>query len=90
MKNKILALLFVVIIGISGCGISEPTEDNEVSKEMQNALVRIYTDSNVVILVDTETKVMYGYVNNGHGGTAMTLLVNADGSPKIYEGELAE
>ena len=52
-------------------------------------LSRQYIDSNAIvyILCDKNTKVMYSLVHCGYG-TAMTIMVDENGNPLIYEGEI--
>ena len=38
------------------------------------------------IFIDKETKVMYLFMKNGYGG-GLTIMLNPDGSPKLYQGE---
>lgn len=49
---------------------------------------RFYSYGNYYVTVyDKTTKVMYETTMADMGGPAFTMLVNADGSPRIYEGE---
>jgi hypothetical protein len=38
------------------------------------------------VLVDKATGVMYWMSNGGYNGGNLTLLINADGTPRIWEG----
>ena len=42
---------------------------------------------NCSVYIDKETKVMYLWVKNGSGG-GLTVMLNADGTPMLWEGEL--
>ena len=39
------------------------------------------------VYYDKQTKVEYAMKNNGNGGTSLSLLVDAEGKPLLYEGE---
>lgn len=46
-----------------------------------------YEPNECEVIVDAETRVMYLFVKNGYGG-GLTVMVDADGNPLIYEGDL--
>ena len=85
-----LFLMLILSLCLVSCGSSEQVDSTEVREEIKRPFERVYQDGDVVILVDTKTNVMYTFVNNGHGGTALTVILNADGTPRIYEGEFEE
>lgn len=82
MKKLKIVLLGIAILGglvlLTGCStaINEP-ENYRFINIYQNGSVRIY--------YDTETNVEYAVRDNGHGGTSMTLLVDAEGKPLLYQ-----
>lgn len=52
-------------------------------------MVRIYNEFSDEIYVDKDTKVMYWW----HEGTekgGLTVMYNADGTPKLYDGDLSK
>lgn len=88
MKNKILtiiftALLLLAIVSIVACN----SQSVDASNYYKNMFTRVYTDTDFYVIYDNETKVMYA-VSDGHYNSGnFTLLVNADGTPKLYDGE---
>lgn len=89
MKKKLFSLFLILIIPIcllfSGCGINKaPSYENDTGR-----LVLVYSqnDKTQCILVDKETRVMYLWCHIGNGG-GLTAMLNPDGTPMIWEGEL--
>lgn len=87
IKTLVIAVVFaaLVIAGVlSGCS-SNPTE----SKVVEEPSMFVVVESSGIwrVVYHRETKVMYavsiGFYNMGN----FTLLVNADGTPMLYEGE---
>lgn len=82
-KSKIIILVIVLISSLfilSGCTSSNANNSR---------FIEIYDGGNysVKILYDRTTKVQYVSYINGHGGTALTVLVDAEGKPLLYKGE---
>ena len=91
MKKVILCLAtFVVIIGLI-CTVFVGCDNNTAYATTKNEpyFIVVYEDysNTYTIVYDRDTKVMYsmsaGYYNHG----SVTMLVNADGTPKLYKGE---
>lgn len=92
--RKILAIIIALamILGmpvcLSGC---QRTEEFELTDNEKGGLVAISRQSNFIygyefdqyILYDPETLVMYVMISGGKG-TSMSMLYNADGTPKLY------
>ena len=85
MKKLKLIILILVIASmlfiLTGCTSSE-TEVKETKR-----FVRVNYIDDVILYYDNITKVQYISYNNVHGGTALTVLVDAEGKPLLYEGE---
>lgn len=85
MKKIIIMLttIFLTFI-LTGCPM-ETTNKAAASSIHRMVVVEVAEDFDIVY--DKKTKVMYtvsqGYYNRGN----LTLLVNADGTPLLYEGE---
>lgn len=83
MKKLKLVILSIVVISIlfvlTGCTSSEA--------KTEKRFIEIYRGFNVVVYYDNQTKVQYASCMNGHGGTALTVLLDAEGKPLLYEGE---
>lgn len=75
----IITIILMCLVILTGCTSESNAKDQE-------RFVKI-SMGNVYIYYDTQTKVQYAMMNNGHGGTSLTLLVDAEGKPLLYEGE---
>lgn len=87
MKNKKLLLtiiicLLLVIFGLTACGNSTSDSTNRMFTKIPSA-----GTSTFYIVYDNETKVMYAVSDGTYNRGNLTMLVNADGTPKLYEGE---
>lgn len=78
MKRTLCVLLLAIIL--CGCG-SNSTQENEESSQFE-IVEESYT---YTIVYDKETKVMYSISDGGHSEGIFTMLVNADGSPRLYK-----
>ncbi len=78
MKNKIIAIILAVVfvLGMAGCGKSE----NDYTSDKPKIINTVESGIDYAVFVDTETGVMYVEVSNS--GTC--VMVNPDGTPKIY------
>ena len=100
MKKKlflillILLLLIMPVMLLCGCGKVPKSEDFSTENIDRFLFIKQYGDNNgetIQILVDKETRVMYMFYhdNGGNSGTAgLTVMLNADGTPMLWEGEL--
>ena len=81
MRNKMSALILAATFafGTAACGQSK----NEYTADETKIINAVESGINYVVFVDTETGVMYVYVSNS--GTC--VMVNPDGTPKIYEAD---
>ena len=82
MKKIKIVLLGIIILGgcllLTGCSTA-------INEPENYRFIKIYDNDSVKIYYDKETKVEYAVRYNGHGGTSMTLLVDADGKPLLYQ-----
>lgn len=79
VKYKIITtivtiMLVVVVLFFSGCG----TSNNDTT-----VFVTVSSEQNCTVVYDVNTKVMYTKSYYGE----FTMLVNANGKPKLYKGE---
>ena len=86
MKKKLISLLLVLVMPmlvLCGCGNAE---EKYIEDSMFVVVDHINVDGTCIyyVLVNKETRVMY--LTQYKGG--MTVMLNADGSPMLYEGEL--
>lgn len=92
MKKKILIILLALIIPIcllfAGCVSTAQTAD--VGEEFvigDIVLVKVEHGRHFDMFVDKKTKVIYIYNTTGNQG-GLTAMLDSDGKPLIYEGEL--
>ena len=84
MRKKLLCLLLVLIMPVmvlAGCS-NAPAEENGGYDRF-----KVVCYERCDIYIDKETKIMYLWVKNGYGG-GLTVMLNADGTPMLWEGEL--
>lgn len=82
--KHLMCVLGIIVLFIECTGNQKSTDT--VEPEPQLFYVTVETSGVYRIVYDRTTKVMY---NMSYYGT-LTLLVNADGTPKIYDGDLRE
>lgn len=81
MKKKILAAILTATLLIAGC-----SDMANVSAGQDNTMVLVESELNYSIYADKDTGVMYLKSWNAKGG-GITVMLNADGTPKIWQGE---
>lgn len=92
MRKKLLVglLASVMMFGLAGC-----VDTTKLRLEADDATYNVYSEDdrfmkidsiNGWIYVDKETKVQYLFVKRYTGG-GLTVLVNAEGNPLLYEEE---
>ena len=84
MKKTIIAICIVTIL-LCGCGAVSTQEDN-TGTYIDN-FVCVERNSSSFIYVDRNTKVMYWGDTVGPARW-MTAILNADGTPMLWEGDL--
>lgn len=84
MKKTILIVTLIVLVTVlSGCS----TTVTEQRVEKESMFIMVENASMYCVLYDRKTKVMYAVSKYGSGSGVFTLLVNADGSPKLWKEE---
>lgn len=81
MKKRITAILLITTLLLAGCGNKHDTDS-----EQGKSIVKVESGFKHCIYVDRDTGVMYLYVSGGYGGS-ITVMINEDGTPKIWRGE---
>lgn len=85
---KKLAIMLVLAISLSGCsGRNSNIEYDEY--ENNGRFRKVYADYPDSIYVDSETNVMYFWHSGGYSG-GLTVMVDENGKPLIWEGSVAE
>lgn len=84
MKKIIIVMLIIIVaLCVTGC-----TTDKEKNIDVNNSMYVVVEGKGMDcyrILYDKETKVMYHMSAGAYNTGTLTLLVNADGSPKLYD-----
>jgi hypothetical protein len=88
IKTFVVALVLVVVVlavstALSGCG-TNPTESKVVEDE-PSMFILVESSSLWYVVYHRETKVMYAVSNGYYNMGSFTVLVNADGTPMLYE-----
>lgn len=81
MKRKLITAIITVALLIAGC-----SDMANVSEEQENTMVLVESGQEYLIYADNDTGVMYLYITISTGG-GLTVMLNADGTPKIWQGE---
>ena len=83
--KRIYALIAALAIAFSltGCVDKNETSDRFEIVEINNCDVSMFRRQ--IIFRDKETNVLYLYMS-GSNRAGITVLVNADGTPKLWEG----
>lgn len=89
-KKLILVVILVVILTVALCSCNyfdrSPKEGIEYSGNFKIISERTTGNCVTIEFYDVDTKVMYLFVKMAQGA-GLTMLVNADGTPKLYEEE---
>jgi len=81
MKNKLITLLIVGALSLTGCAHIESVNDTSDA----SMFVVIEETSSWRVVYNKETKVMYAVSCGCHNCGTFTLLVNSDGTPMLYD-----
>lgn len=81
-KVCIIAAIVLAASLMVGCA-AQPTEG---STDRESIYRVVETGFNYDIIYDTRTGVMYHMSNGSYNRGTLTLLVNADGTPRVWEG----
>lgn len=80
MRKVILSLILtVMLIVLAGC--------TDVVAEEEKRFIKISDEGTFYICYDKKTKVEYAVSNGYYNCGTVTVLVDAEGKPLLYEGE---
>lgn len=87
MKSKIIAVLLLVCVLLTGCSSTYANieDENEQSDIKISMFVLVEETGTWRVVYHRETKVMYAVSAYSSNYGNFTLLVNADGSPMLWE-----
>ena len=80
--EKVIGIILIIIISLvilTGCTSNAVTESRFIRERLEIG------GNESCIIIDTATKVQYIY-KSGYGG-GLTLLVDAEGKPLLYQGD---
>jgi type IV pilus biogenesis protein CpaD/CtpE len=88
MKRWIVAALVLALgLMLAGCARGKVDAGQIADAEMDNKMFMVVSDENTgEVIVDKSTRVMYWISKYSNNSGNMTLLVNPDGTPRIWEG----
>lgn len=82
MKRIAITALLLAVLTLAGCSTGKVDSQKIAEAEADEQMfVIVYNDLQGVVVIDKQTRVMYW-----NSGGRMTLLVNPDGTPRIWEG----
>lgn len=82
MKRKIIAWVLLMSLLLAGCDVTPVEREAEDSNSM---FVLVEETGSWRVVYHRETKVMYAVSAGSYNYGTFTLLVNADGSPMLWE-----
>lgn len=87
MKKRILTIIIVamMVLSLVGCSSKSVEKEGELDKTSLSMFVEIEETNDWTIIYHRETKVMYAVSQGSYNQGTFTVLVNADGSPMLYE-----
>lgn len=80
MKRKLITAIITATLLIAGC-----SDTANVSEEQDRMMEKVEDEWGYAIYVDKDTNVMY--IKGSGDGETFTVMLNADGTPKIWQGE---
>lgn len=91
MKNKLIILVMIVslLFGLVGCNTTKQLTQEDLdngSRSEYSMFIELEQGSVYSIVYHKDTKVMYAISNGSYNFGTFTVMVNADGSPMLYEG----
>lgn len=88
MKRWIVAALVLALgLMLAGCARGKVDAGQIADAEMDNKMFMVVSNEDTgKVIVDKSTRVMYWMSDGSYNAGNLTLLVNADGTPRIWEG----
>ena len=88
MKRWIVAALVLALgMMLAGCAMGKVDAGQIANAKMDNKMFMVVSDEHAgEVIVDKSTRVMYWISKCSNNSGNLTVLVNADGTPRIWEG----
>ena len=80
MRKKLITAIITAALLIAGC-----SDTANVSEEQDRMMEKVEDEWGYAIYVDKDTNVMY--IKGSGDGVTFTAMLNADGTPKIWQRE---
>lgn len=88
--KKIFAVLATLMLSMTmiGCSVNPAENAQTYQENVPSRFVILEESGTWRVVADQETRVMYAVSTGMYNGGNFTMLVNSDGTPLLYEGEL--
>lgn len=85
MRHKIACIILIATLILSGCAVKTVGKVGTVQKDDTSMFIEVEQTGVWKVVYHKETKVMYVVSTGAYNFGTFTLLVNADGTPMIWE-----
>ena len=88
-KIFVIILLIIVVLLTAGCNNATVMTEEEISGSKDNfsMFVKLESGPHWIVYYDMETLCMYVMSTGSDNYGTFTLLVNSDGTPKLWDGK---
>lgn len=86
-KSKFIATIIAITLVIMVLFFVGCDNTNNSVKANDDVFVMVSENSNYAVVYDRETKIMYAMSTGSYNMGNFTVLLDVDGTPKLYEGE---
>ncbi len=87
MKKKILSVMLTLglLFSLTGCNYSEVETEEKTKEDTSSMFVCVEESLSWIVVYHKETKVMYVISDGSYNHGTFTVLLDADGSPMLWE-----
>jgi hypothetical protein len=86
VRKKIVCALLAVMMMAAVCGCAASESASEKAENSTSMFVPVESDVSWTVVYQKDTKVMYAVSRGTYNRGTFTVLLNADGTPMLYEG----
>lgn len=88
MKRIAITVMLLAVLMLAGCSTIGKVDSQKIAEAEGNnrMFMTVSREWAGIVLVDKTTMVMYWASHDSHNCGILTLLVNPDGTPRIWEG----
>lgn len=87
IKSKFIATIITIALVVTVLFFVGCDNTNNSVKANDDVFVTVSENFDYAVVYDRETKIMYTMSKGSYNRGNFTMLVNADGTPKLYKGE---